>query len=72
MHRRKKLVFWRIENRFKQKDICEKLDITTAHYSNLERGISDPSYELLLRFRELFEVEDVLGLFDKEDSKWQQ
>ena len=72
MHRRKKLVFWRIENHFKQKDICEKLNITTAHYSNLERGISDPSYELLLRFREMFEVEDVLGLFDKEDSKWQQ
>ena len=68
MHRRRKnLVFWRIEQRLRQRDICRKLDITTAHYSNLERGISDPSYELLLKFRESFNVPDVLALFDKEE-----
>lgn len=72
MRRRKNLVFWRIENRLKQKDICEGLNITTAHYSNLERGYSDPSYELLLKFREIYGIEDVMKLFDKEDSKWQQ
>ena len=49
----------------KQKDICERLDITSAHYSNIERGISDPSYELLMKFRDLFKVNDVLGLFEK-------
>ena len=54
--------------------MCEKLDITTAHYSNLERGISDPSYDLLVRFKKTFNVSDVLDLFEKEEenSKWQQ
>lgn len=72
MQRRKKLIFWRIEQRLRQKDICKKLDVTAAHYSNLERGISDPSYELLTKFREVFEVIDVIDLFEKENSKWQQ
>lgn len=72
MQRRKKLVFWRIDKRLRQKDMCEKLGITTAHYSNLERGISDPSYDLLMRFRNTFDVFDVLELFEKENSKWQQ
>lgn len=68
MQRRKKLVFWRIEQRLRQKDMCEKLDITTAHYSNLERGISDPSYDLLVRFKKMFNVPDVLDLFEKEEE----
>ena len=73
-NRRKKLVFWRIEKRMKQKDVCNKLGVTPAHYSNLERGLSDPSFELLVRFRDVFEVPDVLDLFEKEkeNSKWQQ
>lgn len=71
LHRRKKLAFWRIEQRLKQKDMCERLGITTAHYSNLERGISDPSYDLLMKFREFYDG-DVLDLFEKENSKWQQ
>lgn len=72
LHRRKKLVFWRIGRQLKQKDLCEQLDITTAHYSNLERGISDPSYDLLMRFRETYKVDDVLDLFEKENEEWQQ
>jgi len=71
LHRRKKLVFWRIERRMRQRDLCERLGITTAHYSNIERGISDPSYVLLMKFRELYDG-DVLDLFEKENSKWQQ
>lgn len=71
LHRRKKLVFWRIEQRLKQRELCEKLGITVPHYSNIERGLSDPSYDLLMRFRELYNG-DVLDLFEKENSKWQQ
>ena len=70
--RRKNLVFWRIEQRLKQKDLCEQLGITSSHYSNIERGISDPSYDLLVRFQEVFKVNNVLELFEKENSKWQQ
>lgn len=73
MQRRKKLIFWRIEQRLKQKDVCEALGITTAHYSNLERGISDPSYELLMKFREVYGGDDILALFEKgEHLKWQR
>lgn len=72
MQRRKKLIFWRIEKRLKQLDMCEKLNITPSHYSNLERGISDPSYELLVKFREIFKVNDVIDLFEKENELWQQ
>lgn len=72
MHRRKNLIFWRIEQRLRQKDMCERLGVTSSHYSNLERGISDPSYDLLVRFQETFKVDNVLELFEKENSKWQQ
>lgn len=72
LHRRKKLVFWRIERRLKQRELCEQLGITSAHYSNLERGISDPSYDLLMRFKKVYQVDDVLTLFEKENEPWQQ
>lgn len=72
LHRRKKLVFWRIERRLKQRELCEQLGITSAHYSNLERGISDPSYDLLMRFKKVYRVDDVLTLFEKENEPWQQ
>ena len=66
MQRRKKLIFWRIEQRLRQREIAEKLGVTLAHYSNLERGISNPSYELLVKFNETFTVKDILDLFEKE------
>lgn len=66
MHRRKKLIFWRIEQRLKQKQIAEKLGVTLAHYSNLERGMTNPSYDLLMKFKEIFKVKDILDLFEKE------
>lgn len=47
------------------------LGITTAHYSNLERGISDPSYDLLVRFRKKFKVDNILELFEKEEEDFQ-
>lgn len=68
MHRRKKLIFWRIEQRLKQKEIAQKLGVTLAHYSNLERGITNPSYELLLKFKKEFKVKDIIDLFEKESE----
>ena len=71
MHRRKKLIFWRIEQRLKQREVCERLGITPSHYSNIERGITEPSYELLLKFRDTFNVDNALELFEKENTPWQ-
>lgn len=73
MQRRKRLIFWRIDKRLRQRDVADELGITPVHYSNLERGITDPSYDLLLRFREVFDRSDVLDLFEKgEDLEWER
>ena len=66
MQRRKKLIFWRIEKRLRQKDIAEKLGITNGHYSSIEKGISNPSYEMLTKFQDIFKVTDIMSLFEKE------
>ena len=68
MQRRKRLIFWRIEKRLKQKDIAEKLGVTNGHYSSIEKGITNPSYEILVRFKDEFKVPDVLTLFEKEHT----
>lgn len=68
MRRRKKLIFWRIDRRLRQHDIADKLQVTVAHWSNLERGISNPSYELLTKFKETFKVNDVMDLFEQEEE----
>lgn len=69
MRRRKSLIFWRIEKRMKQQEVAEKLEITTVHYSNIERGISNPSYEVLVKFRKIFKVRDVIDLFEREENQ---
>lgn len=61
--RRKNLIFWRIENGLKQVDIYKKLKISSGYYSNLEKGRVNPSFPLLVKFREIFEVDDVIELF---------
>ena len=68
MQRRKKLIFWRIEQRLRQKEIANKLGITLAHYSNMERGLTNPSYDLLVKFKEVFKIKDVVDLFEREED----
>lgn len=72
--RRRKLILWRFEVNMTQREIAKMIGITSSHYSNIERGIVDPSYEVLMKFRDTFIVKDVLDLFEKEEvwSKWQQ
>ena len=65
MQRRIKLLHWRIEKNLKQRDICEALEVSRGHYSNIERGLTDPSFELLIKFRNIYEVADTLSLFEK-------
>ena len=63
MQKRKNLIFWRIKNGLKQVDVYRKLKISSGYYSNLEKGVVNPSFTLLVKFQEIFEVDDVLGLF---------
>lgn len=43
------------------------LNITRQHYSNIENGLSNPSYDLMIRFGEVFkdQYEDIWELFKK-------
>lgn len=63
MRKRKNLIFWRIENGLKQVDIYKRLGISSGYYSNLEKGRVNPSFPLLVKFKEIFEVDDILELF---------
>lgn len=63
MRKRKNLIFWRIENCLKQVDVYKKLGISSGYYSNLEKGRVNPSFPLLVKFQEKFEVDDVIELF---------
>ena len=44
---------------------AEQLGITRQHYSNIENGLSDPSFGLMKRFSEIFEYDDIWELFKK-------
>ena len=63
MRKRKNLIFWRIENGLKQVDIIKKLGISSGYYSNLEKGRVNPSFPLLKKFKEIFEIDDIIELF---------
>ena len=63
MRKRKNLILWRVENGLKQVDIVKKLDISSGYYSNLEKGIVNPSFSLLVKFEDIFEIDDILELF---------
>lgn len=66
LQKRKKLIFWRIDNNLKQVEIAKKLGITSGHLSNIERGAVNPSYELMSRFERVFNVDNVSELFGRE------
>jgi transcriptional regulator with XRE-family HTH domain len=63
LRKRKNLIFWRIENGLKQVDVYKKLKISSGYYSNLEKGRVNPSFPLLVKFKEIFEVDDIIELF---------
>lgn len=51
-----------------QKYFADLLGITRQHYSNIENGLSNPSYDLMIRFDEVFkdQYEDIWELFKKD------
>lgn len=68
MQRRTNLRFWRITNGLKQVDIYRKLKISSGYYSNLEKGKANPSFSLLVKFKDTFDVDDVIELFRLSES----
>lgn len=64
--RRKKLKMWRVSQDLTQKEVAKALDIAPSHYSLIEQGINNPSYELLVKFEDVLKTENTLRLFEKE------
>lgn len=58
---------FRIELNLKSKQMAEKTGISRSHYSNIENGKKDPTYEYMGKFEKVFEVEEskMWGLFKK-------
>lgn len=48
-----------------QKELAERLGISSTHYSRIETGESNPSYELMEKAKEVFNTENVFKLFEK-------
>ena len=49
------------------KYFADVLGVTRQHYANLENGLSDPSYGLILKFEKVFlgQYQDIWELFKK-------
>lgn len=60
---RLKLLTFRKQLGLTQKEMAERIGITSTHYSRIETGDANPSYELLDRFKEVFGVENVFEMF---------
>lgn len=58
---------FRIERGLKSQEVAEKTGITRQHYSNIENGKRNPTYEFLSTFEKVFNIDerDVWVLFKK-------
>lgn len=57
----------RVKGKRSKKYFADTLGISRQHYSNIEDGLSNPSFELLERFYEIFsdEYDDLWEIFKK-------
>ena len=62
--KRKKLKMWRIDNDLTQEQLANSLDVTVAYINQIELGKVKPSNKLLYKFKEVYNIVDVLGLFE--------
>ena len=61
------LIKFRKSLKLSQEEMAEKLGISRPHFSDIENGKTNPSIELAFKMQEIFEVDDVLELFKKEE-----
>lgn len=62
---RVKLRMFRLEQGLKSKEMAAKTCISPSHYSNIENGVKNPTYEYMKDFEEIFNIDekDMWGLF---------
>ena len=57
------LVDFRNINKLTQKEMAKKLDITHSMYSKLELGLRNPSYDFLVKFKQVFKDASIENIF---------
>ena len=65
MGKRFELIDFRKRQGLTQKQMAEKLGISSIHYSRIETGDSNPSFEVMERFKEVFNIENTFKYFEK-------
>ena len=51
-----RLKLLRVENGWLQKDVAEKIGLSTTGYRNIEGGLSAPSLETFVKLSDLYDV----------------
>lgn len=67
MEQRLNLLMFRKKRNLNQKKVADMVGISLNHYSRIERGLINPSYNLMERFKEKFNLtnEEIYNLFEK-------
>lgn len=63
---RLKLIMWEKQNNLKAKEVAKKLGVSETTYSLIRNGKTMPSLEFAYKFQEVFGVDNVLELLEKE------
>jgi len=63
---RLKLIMWEKQNNLKAKEVAKKLGVSETTYSLIRNGKTMPSLEFAYKFQEIFGVDNVLELLEKE------
>ena len=63
----KNLIKFRIDKGLKSSEMAKMLGLSKTAYSNLENGKRKPTIELAYKIQKVFEVDDVLYLFQVEE-----
>lgn len=54
--------------KLRQEDMACKLKVSLSHYSKLEGHFVNPSFDVLLRFKQVFPEADMNNFFKKEKA----
>lgn len=57
---------WEKQNNLKAKEVAKKLGVSETTYSLIRNGKTMPSLEFAYKFQEIFGVDNVLELLEKE------
>lgn len=64
--KRMKLKLWRIERKLTQEQMAKDLETDLPRINQIELGKRDPNYKLLKKFKDVYKVDGVFELFEKE------